>query len=131
MASDAATAWVDAFTEGWRAPADADAVIASFEPWLADDIRLVQPRAPVVEGIDDFREKFVRPAFELMPDLHGTVRSWAANGDVIFIEIELAGTIAGRPVEWTSFDKVTLRDGVAIERVANFDPEPLLAAVAA
>ena len=90
----------------------------------------MQPRTPVVEGIDDFREKFARPTFALMPDLHGTVRDWAANGDVIFIEIDLAGTIEGRPVAWTSYDKVTLRDGVAIERVANFDPAPLLEAVA-
>jgi ketosteroid isomerase-like protein len=131
QATDAAATWIEAFTDGWRAPADADAFIAHFEPWLSPDIRLVQPQAPPVVGIDDFREKFVRPAFALMPDIHGTVRSWAARGDVIFIEIDLAGTLAGRPVEWTSYDKVTLRDGVAIERVANFDPTPLLEAAKA
>jgi hypothetical protein len=127
--TDAAT-WVEAFAEGWRAPADADAFVAAFEPWLAPDVRLVQPQMPTMAGMRAFREQFVRPLFELMPDIHGTVESWAARGDVVFIEIRLAGTLGRRRVEWTSVDKVTLRDGVAIERVANFDPAPLLKGVA-
>jgi steroid delta-isomerase-like uncharacterized protein len=130
-APDAAVAWVEAFTEGWRAPADADAFIEAFDPWLADDIRLVQPGIPTTVGKDAFRDTFVRPMFDLIPDLHGTVESWAAHGDVVFIEIRLAGTLAGTPVEWTSVDKVTLRDGIAVERVANFDPAPLLEAAKA
>jgi hypothetical protein len=128
-AESAAATWVEAFTEGWRAPADADAFVAAFEPWLDEDVRLVQPRFPDFVGHEGFREQFAKPLFALMPDLHGTVLSWAANGDVIFIEVRLAGTMDGEPVEWTSVDKVTLRDGRAIERVANLDPAPLLDAI--
>jgi hypothetical protein len=38
--------------------------------------------------------------------------------------------LASRPVELRTVDRITLRDGLAVERVANFDPLPLLGAVA-
>lgn len=125
-----AAAWVAAFEEGWRAPADADRFADHFEPWLDPDVRLVQPQMPVVTGHHAFREQFVRPLFGLIPDLHGTVEGWAARGDAIYIELRLAGTIGKRPVTMRTVDRVTLRNGRAIERVAHLDPSPLLTAVA-
>ena len=101
-----------------------------FEPWLDPDVRLVQPQMPVVTGHHAFREQFVRPLFGLIPDLHGTVEGWAARGDAIYIELRLAGTIGKRPVTMRTVDRVTLRNGRAIERVAHVDPSPLLTAVA-
>jgi SnoaL-like domain len=130
MTSSSAETFVAAFTEGWRAPADADAFADAFEPWLAEDVRLVQPAFPDFIGHEGLREQFARPLFTLMPDAHGTVLSWAAAGDVVFIEIRVEGTVAGEPSGWTSVDKITLRDGRAVERVANFDPAPLLEAAA-
>lgn len=126
--SPAAQAWVEMFGEGWRAPTDADSFADHFIPWLESDIRLVQPQMPVLVGYEAFREGFVRPMFEAFPDLHGEVGGWGARGDVIYIEVILRGTLGGRPIEFTSCDRITLRGEKAIERYAYSDPTPLLQA---
>ena len=126
----AAAAWVQAFADGWRAPAGADAFADHFEPWLHPEIRLVQPGVPVTVGHRAFRERFARPLFALVPDLHGTVEGWAASGDTVYVELSLAGTVGKRSVAMRSCDRITLSDGVATERVAYVDPLPLLAAIA-
>jgi ketosteroid isomerase-like protein len=129
-ATTEAETWVEAFAEGWRAPASADAFADHFEQWLDPDVRLVQPQMPTIVGHRAFREEFVRPLFELVPDLHGTVEGWAARGDTVYIELRLEGTIGTRPVMTRTCDRITLRDGVAIERVAYLDPLPMIAGVA-
>lgn len=129
-AAAVAETWVEAFTEGWRAPADADSFADHFDPWLTDDVRLVQPQLPTTTGREAFRERFARPLFSLMPDLHARVESWAARGDVVLIEITLEGTLGGRTVRLPVVDKVTLCDGLAAERVSYLDPMVLLGAVA-
>ena len=124
-----AEAWVAGFAEGWRAPAGADGLVANFEPMLAPDVRLIQPQLPTLVGHDAFRRGFAEPLFTLVPDLHGRVVRWGSRGDDVFIEVELEGSLGGRPVRFTSCDRITLRDGVAIEREAHMDPTPLLLAV--
>jgi ketosteroid isomerase-like protein len=123
-------AWVEAFAEGWRAPGGADAFADHFESLLSPDIVLIQPQVPTAVGLHAFRERLARPLFELIPDLHGTVEGWAARGDVIFIQLRLAGTVGGRPFTARTCDRVTLRDGLAIERVTHMDPTPLMRALA-
>jgi ketosteroid isomerase-like protein len=71
----------------------------------------------------------VRPLFTLMPDLRGEVERWAARGEELFIEMTLHGTLGGRLLSWRVCDRITLRDGVAVERESYFDSLPLLAAV--
>jgi ketosteroid isomerase-like protein len=122
--------WVRAFIEGWRAPTDADSFADHFDDLMTDDVRLIQPQVPTAVGRRAFREQFARPVFELIGDLHATVHRWADAGDAVLIEFTLAGTLGGRPVSWDCVDRVTLRDGLATERRAYFDPGPLLAAVA-
>jgi hypothetical protein len=129
-ASDAAKAWVEAFAEGWRAPAGAERFADHFEPWLDPEIRLIQPQTPVIVGHAGFRQQFVRPLFALVPDLHGTVEGWAASGETLYIELRLEGTLGGRAVMMRTCDRVKLRDGIAVERVAYTDPTPLLATIA-
>lgn len=126
----AAEAWVQAFTDGWENPIDAEHFADHFEPWLHPDVRLVQPQAPTLVGLRAFREQFVRPLFELAPDLHGTVEGWAASGNTIYIELRLEGTVGRRPVTLRTTDRITLRDGKATERIAHLDPTPLLKAIA-
>jgi SnoaL-like protein len=127
--ASAAEAFVTAFTEGWRAPSEGDAFADHFEPWFSPDVRMIQPQLAPVVGLRAFREDFVRPLFELIPDLHGIVEGWAASGDVIYIELRLEGTVGRRRVTMRSVDRITLRDGKVVERVANLDPTPLVAAV--
>lgn len=126
----AAEAWVAEFIEGWRAPRSADAFADHFERILTDDVRMIQPRMPTLVGKRAFRERFARPVFALIFDLHAEVHDWAARGEVIYINFTLAGTLGGTPVRWTCVDRIVLRDGLAAERRAFFDPAPLLRAVA-
>jgi hypothetical protein len=126
----AAERWVDAFAEGWRAPRDADAFADHFERWLHPEARLVQPQLPTLVGHTAFRERFARPFFELVRDVEGTVEGWASSGDVLYVELRIHGTVGRRRVTLHTCDRVTLRDRLAIERVAHLDPTPLIGAIA-
>jgi SnoaL-like domain len=122
--------WVEAFAEGWRAPTDADAFCNHFDALIDDRVRLIQPQLPDLVGKREFRERFARPLFSLLSDVRGTVESWAMRDELAFIELTIRGRVGGRQVEMRTIDKVTIRDGLAVERVASLDPSPLLAAVA-
>jgi ketosteroid isomerase-like protein len=126
---DAAAAWVEMFAEGWRRPTDADSFGDHFEPWMDPEVRLIQPQLPPAVGPRAFREQFARPLFDLVPDLRGTVEGWAASGETIYIELRLEGTVGRRRFEMRTCDRIQLRNGKAVERVAYLDPAPLLKAV--
>jgi ketosteroid isomerase-like protein len=128
--SSAAEAFVAGFIEGWRAPPGAEATAAHFERLLAPDVRLIQPQLPTGVGYRALRRQFIEPLFDLMPDVHCEVDRWAARGDDVFIELTVVGTVGRRPVRMRACDRVTLRDGVAIERESHADPTPLLMAIA-
>jgi hypothetical protein len=97
---------------------------------LAPDVRLIQPQLPETVGTRAFEEQFVRPVFALIPDIRGEVERWVTDGEVIFIEMTLRGTLGARAVSCRVCDRITLRDGVAIERESYFDPGPLIAVAA-
>jgi hypothetical protein len=125
-----AEAWVREFIEGWRAPAGPEQLATHFERVLDPAIRLIQPQLPDLVGYADFRSGFVAPLFALIPDVRGEVERWAAHGDTIYIELNLHGTLGGRPLQFRACDRITLRDGKAIERETYLDPLPLLGSVA-
>jgi ketosteroid isomerase-like protein len=122
--------WVERFAAGWRAPGGPEAFAAHFRSMLAPDIVLIQPQLPTIVGQRSFEEQFVKPLFGLIPDLRGEVERWASRGDTLYIEMTLRGMLAGRQLSWRVCDRLTLRDGLAIERESYFDPSPLIAAVA-
>ncbi len=128
--AEEAAGWVREFIAGWREPADADSFADHFDRVCTDDVRMIQPQLPTLAGKQAFREGFVRPTFDLIPDLHAIVHDWSADGDVIYINFTLEGTLGGKSISWPCIDRVVLRDGLACERRAHFDPTPLLAAVA-
>jgi ketosteroid isomerase-like protein len=97
---------------------------------LAPEIRFIQPQLPTLVGHRAFEEDFVKPLFALIPDLRGDVERWASGGEALYIEMTLRGTLGGRRLSWRVCDRVTLRDGLAIERESYFDPSPILATVA-
>jgi ketosteroid isomerase-like protein len=129
--AQAATDWVAMFAEGWANPVDTDTFCDHFDPWFDPDVRMVQPFVRPTVGREAFREEFARPLFTLVQDLHGTVENWAASGDVVYIELRLDGTVDKRRFTLHTCDRIMLRDGKAIERVAYLDPSPLMRAVAA
>jgi hypothetical protein len=122
-------AFVAAFAEAWSPPNDLQRALARYLPLLAEDVRLVQPQIPTLVGHEQFRVEFAEPMFAMIPDLHGEVRHWAARGDDVYLDIEMRGTLGGRPVSFTSCDRFTLRDGLVAERVSFSDPSPLIAAI--
>lgn len=122
--------FVDTFDEHWRAGGPADAFVARFAPLMDPEVRLVQPQLPTLVGKDAFRRGFAEPLFAVMPDARGAVRGWSAAGDVVYIEVDVMGTVGGRKVVLRSCDRITLRDGLIAQRVAFVDPTPLLRAVA-
>jgi ketosteroid isomerase-like protein len=126
-----AAAWVAMFAEGWANPVDADTFCDHFEPWFDPQVRMIQPSLRPTVGPKAFRDEFARPLFALVPDLNGTVENWGASGDVVYIELRLDGTVGRRAFTMHTCDRIKLRDGRAVERVAYLDPAPLLKAVAA
>jgi ketosteroid isomerase-like protein len=127
----AAADWVGMFAEGWANPVDADTFCDHFDPWFDDRVRMIQPNLRPTVGRRAFREQFARPLFTIVPDLHGIVEGWAASGDSVYIELRLEGTVGRRRFTMHTCDRIELRDGKAVERVAYLDPAPLLKAVAA
>lgn len=122
--------WVEAFAEAWRAPADADTLVEHFRPLLAADYRFSQPlMCGVGKGLTEFDERFARPLFTAVSDIRGTVESWAAREDTVFIELTLHAHVGRHHVTLRACDRVVLSDGVAAERHTYFDPLPLLGAV--
>jgi SnoaL-like protein len=127
---EAAARWVEMFAKGWANPVDTDTFSDHFDPWFDPEVRMIQPSLRATVGRKAFREEFARPLFTLVPDLHGTVENWASAGDVIYIELRLEGTVGKRQFALDTCDRIKLREGKAIERVAYLDPAPLLKAVA-
>jgi len=122
--------WVAGFADGWRTPSGPEAFASHFRGMLAADVRLIQPQLPTIVGYRGFEEQFVKPLFTLIPDLHADVERWASRGETLYIELTLRGTLAGRSLQWRACDRITLRDGIAVERESYFDPAPLIRAVA-
>jgi SnoaL-like domain len=128
--SSTAATWVRDFAAGWRDPAGPEEFAAHFEELVDPDFRLVQPMLPPVQGIEHWREGFVRPIFAALPDLHAEVDGWASSGDTVYIEFTMIATVGSREVRWPAVDRFTLRAGRPVERVSYFDPMPLVRAVA-
>lgn len=124
--------WVEQFKLGWRAERGPEAFAEHFCKLISSDVRLIQPQLPPLRGHAAFRDSFVRPTFGLIPDIHGEVERWVASedGQTIFIELTLRGTIGTREVSFRACDRLRMREGVAVERESYFDPGPLVAAIA-
>jgi len=115
--------FVERFRRYWAAPS-----LGGFEIALAEDVVLVQPLSPRMRGLEEVRAGFT-PIFAWLPDLHGEVDRWGAEGNVVYIEFRLIATIGGKPFEWPVVDRFVLReDGKASERVTYFDPLPIMIA---
>lgn len=117
-----AAAWVEQFAHVWAAPSERlDRLMALLGP----DIVLKAPTVPPKTiGQQAGRKAFAR-ALHAMPDLTANIMRWSACGDVIFIEMTFRATIGRRQVAWHDVDRILFRDGVAVERIAYFDPAPV------
>ena len=115
--------FVSRFAEAWNDPSP-ERLNALVHP----QVHLVQPMEREVHGRDEATRFWTR-LFEMIPDLRGDVLGWAARGDQVFVELRLEGTVGGRPLAWTTNDRITLEDGLVKERIAYFDTGALAAAI--
>jgi SnoaL-like protein len=72
---------------------------------------------------------YVRAIKALMPDISLEVANWAADGDVVFVEYEMSGTLAGRSLSWTGIGRFKLRGERAIDAIGRWDNLDLLAQI--
>jgi hypothetical protein len=120
--------FVDFFAMGWRTKKP-EPFIAHFLPRLHPDVALRQPLVPTAHGPAGFEAQF-RRLFRLFPDYEVVAEDWTANGDVVYIWDTHLVTVGRRRLRFPGVDRFILRDGLILERVAIFDPLPLLGAVA-
>jgi hypothetical protein len=118
-----AAAFVERFATAWADPAP-ERLNALLQP----DVRLVQPLEGEVRGHDGTTAMWGR-TFGLIPDLRGEVLDWAERGEFLVVSLRLHGTLGGRRVEWVTSDHIRLEDGLVRERIAHFDPLPLVLAL--
>ena len=62
-----------------------------------------------IQGVEE--PDYVRAIKSLMPDISLEVAKWAAKDDVVFIEYEMSGTLAGRPLDWTGIGRARSSPG--------------------
>jgi ketosteroid isomerase-like protein len=115
--------FVERFKRFWAAPDP-----AALDALLHEDAHLVQPLLPEARSRAAYAQA-MRRLLAVMPDLHGRTRRWGQTEDGVLIEHTLAGTLGGKPFSWDLTDRITLRDDRVLERIAYFDPLPLLLAV--
>jgi SnoaL-like domain len=113
--------WVAAFVDLWSAPAQN---VARFTDILDPQIRLIAPGVPTTTGHAAAHISFAR-LFKALPDMRGDVIAWSAQGDTLFIEMTFTATIGRRKLTWPNIDRITFKNGTAVERVAYFDPTPV------
>ncbi|MGI9424060.1 MAG: nuclear transport factor 2 family protein [Hyphomicrobiaceae bacterium] len=114
--------WVAAFAEVWKSPREN---IDRLLELLDENVVLKAPTTPPVSnGTVESRRAFER-TFRAMPDLRAEVHRWSAEEDVLFIEMSFTATIGGRVVTWRNVDRFLFRNGVAVERIAFFNPSKL------
>ena len=112
--------FVERFRDAWSDPSP-----EKLNALLHPNGRLLQPIEPEIRGRDQAARAW-RRLFYLLPDCRAEVLSWSGADGLVFINARLAGTLAGRRVEWTFVDRIRLEEGLVTERVAYFDPLPVM-----
>ena len=111
--------FVERFVRFWAAPDP-----TALDELLHDDAHLVQPLMPEARSRAAYAQS-TRWLLAVMPDLHGRTHRWGPTEDGVLIE----HTLGGKALSWDLTDRITLRDGRVVERIAYFDPLPLVIAV--
>jgi limonene-1,2-epoxide hydrolase len=116
---DSWAGFVDAFIAFWEAPAER---LDLFRSIASPDIVLRAPGFRSTRGVDAGIAAFER-TLAAMPDLTARVHGAAASSDgSLFVEMTFGATIGRRRVEWRNVDRFVIRGGLAVERIAYFDP---------
>ena len=112
------SAWVSKFTSLWKG---GQSNINEFMDLLSSDVRLIAPGFRTTVGRAAGLSAFAR-TFDVLPDLTASVVRWSANDDVLFVEMTFSATIGRRQAQWYNVDRFIFLDGLAVERVAFYNP---------
>lgn len=116
--------FVQRFTDFWSSP-----LPERLDMLLSPDVVLVSPMMPSTTTLADAKAGWA-DLLALIPDIRNDVHRWAAHDGAVFIEFTLSGTVGGEQISWPVVDRLVIgEDGLATERVAYFDPTPLVAAL--
>ncbi|WP_028937790.1 nuclear transport factor 2 family protein [Pseudonocardia spinosispora] len=116
-ATDLHRSAVDRFAAGWDKPGP-----HAWDDLVTSDVVLNQPLVPASVGRAAWADE-VRRLLVLVPDLRGSVDSWAGRDDLLFIELTLSGTLRGSRLRLPLVDKLWLdADGMVTRRDSFFDP---------
>lgn len=111
------------FADTWAAPSH-EAIAAL----LADDVVLRAPMMTTTRG-KDAGLRAMDALLRFWPGVRGTVHRWGASADGVIVEWEFGGPLGRREVRIPAVDRITIDgDGLIAERVAYFDPTPMLLA---
>lgn len=114
------------FAQAWAAPSH-DAIAAL----LADDVVLRAPMMATTRG-KDAGLRAMDALLGFWPGVRGTVHRWGACTAGVIVEWEFGGPLGRRDVRIPAVDRITISgDGLIAERVAYFDPTPMLLATLA
>lgn len=92
------------------------------------DIEFIQPMEAPVHGHRE-AAAFWRRLLTLIPDIRGEVISWGLREDRVYLELRMDGTLGGKTIEWMVLDRILLEDGRVRQRIAYFNPLPLVLAL--
>jgi PAS domain-containing protein len=118
-----AAEFVGRFADVWANPAP-----ERLNGLVHSDVEFIQPLEAPIHGHREAGELW-RRLFSIIPDAEGEVLSWADRDGVLFIELRISGTLGGRPIEWVTLDRIRLEEGKVRQRIAYFDPLPIIGAV--
>lgn len=122
MTKASAADFVERFEMWWGQPDP-----ATLGSLLAPDVVLLQPVLPRAAGIESAKRSLTR-LIAALPDITGIVHRWAADGNIVFIEFHLSGTLGGRPIAWENVDRFIIdSEGLAMERLNYHDSIALVA----
>ncbi len=113
--------FVERFAVAWARP-----TVERLAALMHPEVRLRAPLMSSTSGLAASREE-MRRLLLMWPDVRIEVERWSASGDLVFIEITMHATVAGRPTRIPAIDRILLRDGLVLERVTYVaDPLSLL-----
>lgn len=100
-----------------------------FGPYLDPAVRITGPMSPDCRGIYQVQEYF-ELLFDVVPDLHGrVVDSQVESDEVVYVTVELQGTIGRHAVKLRLRDKLVVRNRKLVERIAKGLPLGMSAAI--
>ena len=121
MSENGHKAFVEKFRAFWVDPS-----AERMAGFLTDDVVLIQPLSYPMEGLAAAQEEF-RRLFQWIPDLRGETTHWGGEGDTLFIEHTLTGTLGrNTKLQWPMVDRLVLVGDKASKRIVYFDTGPLI-----